>query len=496
MRSGVEREVKLEAPKGFALPDLSGAVDGLVARVAGERDLDATYYDTPDLRLARWGVSVRHRSGDGTGWTVKLPEGEAGPALVRRELTFDGAAEAIPPGVSELVRAYVRSSALTPAARVRSRRISVELVDAEGERVAEVVDDDVQTEVGPSVRRFRELEVEVDESAAPGVLEALVDALLAAGATPVADPVPKVVRALGPPAEAPPELVVPRLGPKSTAADVVRAAFIGSAIRILQHDPGVRIGDDPEDVHQARVGARRLRSDLRTFRSLLMDSWREPLEAELRWVGQELGAVRDADVLLERLRRHAAVLPERDARAVAAILRQLVRQREAARASMLEALTSERYVALLDRLVEAVQSPETLPIADKRAAPVMASLVRRPWQRLERAVKDLGDDPPDEELHQVRILAKRCRYAAEAAAGVVGTPAARLGKAVAGVQGVLGDHQDAVVAEGWLRANSRTAALVAGELIAVQRQEAAACRAAWPEAWKRAKAKRLRKWMN
>jgi len=494
VRSGVEREVKLEAPEGFALPDLSGAVDGLLARIGGERNLDATYYDTPDLRLARWGVSVRHRSGDGTGWTVKLPEGEAGPALVRRELGFDGPAGAIPAGVGELVRAYVRSSRLAPAARVRSRRTVVEIVDGEGERVAEVVDDDVHTEVGPGKRRFRELEVEVDERAGPEVLDALVGALVAAGAT-VAEPVPKVVRALGPAAEAPPELVVPRLGPKSTAADVVRAAFIGSAVRILQHDPGVRIGDDPEDVHQARVGARRLRSDLRTFRSLLVESWREPLEAELRWLGQELGAVRDADVLLERLRRDAALLPERDARAVAAILRQLVRQREAARASMLAALSSERYVALLDRLVEAVQAPQTLPVAGKRAGPVMATLAQGPWKRLQRGVKDLGDDPPDEELHQVRIYAKRARYAAEAAAGVVGKPAAAFAKAVAGLQGVLGDHQDAVVAEAWLRANSRMAALVAGELIAVQRQQAAACRAAWPEAWKRARAKRLRKWM-
>ena len=45
----------------------------------------AVYYDTADLRLARWGVSLRHRTGDGTGWTVKLPEGEDGPALVARE---------------------------------------------------------------------------------------------------------------------------------------------------------------------------------------------------------------------------------------------------------------------------------------------------------------------------------------------------------------------------------------------------------------------------
>jgi CHAD domain-containing protein len=496
MRSAIEREVKLEAPDGFVLPDLSGAVDGLLARVADERDLDAVYYDTPDLRLARWGVSVRHRSGDGSGWTVKLPEGDAGPALVRRELTFDGAPGAIPPEVAALVRGYVRSSQLSPAARVRSHRTSVELVDAEGERMAEVVDDRVRTEVGPGVNGFRELEVEVDERADPALLDGLVAALQAAGAGRVAEPVSKVVRALGAPAQAPPELVAPRLGSRASAAEVVRAALIGSALRILQHDPGVRIGDDPEDVHQARVGARRLRSDLRTFRSLLVDSWREPLEAELRWLGQRLGAVRDADVLLERLRRQAASLPERDARSVAALVRQLVRQREAARMILLQEMASDRYVALLDRLVEAVQAPETLPVADKRAAPVLSRLVRKPWRKLERGVADLGDEPPDEDLHQVRIYAKRARYAAEAAAGVIGKPAARLGKAVADVQGVLGDHQDAVVAESWLRANSRTAALVAGELIAVQRQEAAACRDAFPAAWKRARKKRLRKWMR
>jgi CHAD domain-containing protein len=496
VRSALEREVKLEAPDDFVLPDLSGAFDGVLARVASERDLDAVYYDTPDLRLARWGVSVRHRSGDGTGWTVKLPEGDAGPALLRRELSFDGAPGAVPPEVADLVRGYVRSSELSTAARVRSRRTSVELVDEEGERVAEVVDDRVETEVGPGVRRFRELEVEVAEGADPALLGALVDALRTAGAAPPGEQISKVVRALGPAAQAAPELVAPRVGPKATAAEVVRAALIGSALRILQHDPGVRIGDDPEDVHQARVGARRLRSDLRTFRSLLVDSWRKPLEEELRWLGQELGAVRDADVLLERLRRHAASVPERDARAVAALVRQLVRQREVARASLLLAMASERYVALLDRLVEAVQAPRTLPVADKRAGPVLSRLVRRPWRRLARAVADLGDDPPDEELHQVRIYAKRARYAAEAAAAVAGKPAARLGKAVADVQGVLGDHQDAVVAETWLRANSRSAALVAGELIAVQRQEAADCRAAWPAAWKRARRKRLRKWMQ
>ena len=60
---------------------------------------------------------------------------------------------------------------------------------------------------------------------------------------------------------------------------------------------------------------------------------------------------------------------------------------------------------------------------------------------------------------------------------------------------MLGDHQDAAVAEAWLRRNSRGAALVAGELVAAQRAERAALRAAWPETWRNADRKKLRTWL-
>ena len=67
------------------------------------------------------------------------------------------------------------------------------------------------------------------------------------------------------------------------------------------------------------------------------------------------------------------------------------------------------------------------------------------------AVKKLGDPPTDEDLHSVRIGAKRCRYAAEAVAPTIGKRARTFARAAADLQQVLGDHHDAVVAEGWLR---------------------------------------------
>jgi len=493
-----EREAKLGAGLGFALPDLSSVVGGASCLPLPPRTLDAVYYDTRDARLARWGITVRHRTGDGDGWTVKLPEGDDGPALVRRELTFAAPAGAVPAEVASLVRAYARREPLVPIARLRTRRTGVELVDAEGRRLAEVVDDEVSVYDGRRLAaRFRELEVELDGDAPSEVLPCIVAALRDAGAG-ITEQVPKLSRALGAPASQAPELAPVELSGRATVADAVRNALIASTVRILRHDPGIRIGDDPEDVHQARVGARRLRSDLQTFASVLEPGWVRDVRAELRWLGGVLGGVRDTDVLLERLRRQAGSLAEHDAAGVAALLRRLAQQREAARTSLLDALSSERYVTLLETLIEAARSPVTLAGADAPAVDVLPALAARPLKKLRAAAKALGNEPTDDELHSLRIRAKRCRYAAEAVAPVVGKPARRFAAAVAELQTVLGDHQDAVVAESWLRREAAEGAvpeLVAGELIALQRVEAAACRRAWPDVWKRARKKRLRQWL-
>jgi CHAD domain-containing protein len=263
----------------------------------------------------------------------------------------------------------------------------------------------------------------------------------------------------------------------------------------------VRLGDDPEDVHQARVGTRRLRSDLRTFRSLVDSGWAGPLRDELSWLADLLGGVRDADVLAERLRRQVDELPEVDAAGFAPVLLRLSQEREAARAVLLVALRSDRYLTLLERLVAAASEPQLVEkAASEPARDVLPGLVARPWRSLRKAVKALPSKPPDEALHQVRIRAKRARYAAEAANPVFGNKSARFAKAVAGVQGVLGDQHDAVVAEGWLRdhvpGTELGQALVVGELVAVQRAEAAACRKAWRKAWKEADGKKLRRWLE
>ena len=503
MKEQLEREVKLGVWPGFELPALEDLSDGLQPTAAKTRRLEATYYDTPDARLARAGASLRYRSGDGTGWTLKLPDGD-GPsddgALSRRELTFPGDGKSVPVAVEGLLTAWVRTSSLVPIARLSTQRRAVQLVDGEGNALAEVVDDEVSVLHGRRVAaRFREVEAEISPEAPDALLPELVARLRAAGAGPP-DPTSKVRRALGPLAAGPPELAPVELGSRPSAGDVVRAAMTSSVLRLLEHDLGVRLGEAPEDIHQARVATRRLRSDLRTYGDLLEPEWAEGLRAALKDVADDLGAVHDADVLLARLRSRLPRLREDDRSAAEGLVATLEGERNGHRKALLDLLAGDSYRALLDRLVEGARAPQLSALAAEPAATVLPELARKPWQKLRDAAAAVEPGGPDEELHQVRIRAKRARYAAEVAAQSVGRPASQFAKAAAGLQDELGGLQDAVVTEAWLRSAAegarRPAVLAAGQLIAMERAEAERARAAWRNAWNGVRKPAMRAWLK
>ena len=329
--------------------------------------------------------------------------------------------------------------------------------------------------------------------------EELTERLRRAGVT-TPESTPGYARAVGPRASQPREVLVPRLASGATAGEVVRRAIAASVVRLTQHDTVMRLDTSPKGVHQARVATRRLRSDLRTFRPLLEEEWASSLRDELGWLARLLGVVRDGDVMLERIHRHAAQLPEVDGRGAAAVVATLEAARGEDHARLLETLQGERYLALLDRLISAASAPAMLLEADLPAATVLPRLVRRRWRGLARRVKTLGDSPTDEELHAVRIEAKRVRYAAEAAAPLLGRRARVFARAAAALQGVLGDLNDAVVAERWLRGwagehRSTPAAFAAGELAGLEHAAARETRARWRKAWKELSSARLRSWM-
>jgi CHAD domain-containing protein len=498
----LESEVKLGAGPAFHLPDLNGVLDGVAVTPPEAVRLETVYYDTPDLRLARWGVSLRHRAGE--GWTLKLPPATAagspqGALLERDELVFQGGAKKPPQAAVDIVRAYVRKAELVPVARLSTVRRRVRLVDAAGARVAEVVDDEVSVRDGRRVAaRFREIEVEVmaQPDGANGIVDPIVLRLRSAGAG-APDPTPKHIRALGPRALEPPEVAAQPVDADSPARDVIKHVFAESIASLMKHDPLVRTSGDPEAVHQARVATRKLRSHLRTFGPLLDPEWTEPLRSELGWLAMGLGAVRDREVLLERLRERAKTLPPSDLRSAGSLLHTLEEEIETLRTKLMAELSSLRYIDLLDRLVIAAHAPATLPEADEPASKVLPPMAAGPWRRLRSAVKQLPETPTDPELHRIRILAKRARYAAEAVAPVAGKAAEAFARAAAKLQTILGEHQDSVTAQAWLRSAriSGRRAFVAGELIAMEHVAADDARSRWLKIWKALDQKSLRTWM-
>ena len=141
----------------------------------------------------------------------------------------------------------------------------------------------------------------------------------------------------------------------------------------------------------------------------------------------------------------------------------------------------------------------------------MPSLAKQQWRSTVKAVGRLGNQPADEQLHQVRIRAKRLRYMAEVAAPVIRRPedrraASATARAATALQDVLGELHDAVVSEQWLRdaasrrpARAKAEALVAtgvaaGQLIAAARDRQRAQRLAWTGAWDRLDRKKLLRW--
>ncbi len=523
-RTHREVERKLRVHGLYRLPDLAVSVPDVVVAVHEQPTIDhtAVYYDTGDLRLARSRITLRRREGGvDDGWHLKLPgePGQPGTAdgTVRDEVQLPLTDAATPPtALTDLVLAITRGVDVEPVATLRTERRPYLVLGADEHLVAEVTDDTVSVLDGPHVAaRFRELEVETRDGS-DDEIAAVVAALVESGAIEGGLP-SKAVRALGPAATAPPDVpaakTVGAVGPKEPAGNAVRAHLARNATAFLAQDVRVRRGL-PDSVHQLRVAARRLRSGLKVFGPLVDPEWADRLRSELAWVAAEAGQVRDLEVLEERLLRDLGDLPaelphpapdpttghpvhsppdvtdRRDVAAAQDVVRKVFdAQMPAARAELATAMSSPRYVALLDLLVDGARHPVLTEEAERPAAEVLPPLMTKAWHRLAKDVKGLRQDGTDDSWHETRIAAKRARYAAEALTPVFGHVAKTLAKDLERVTELLGEHQDAVIAGRTARelATGRrvtgTTGFVLGLLHAAERDMVTGARAQFAEVW-------------
>jgi CHAD domain-containing protein len=249
----------------------------------------------------------------------------------------------------------------------------------------------------------------------------------------------------------------------------LRDAFQAQAVEIRARAPEVQLDADPEELHKLRVAIRRMRALLRASRPFIEDPRGERLRRRLGDLGRLLGPARDADVFTAYLRDATVDLDE--GTATPRLLAAAAAERRAAYADARRALDGQSFKRLLRDLDAFAATVEI------HAGASPNGLVQSESKKLRKAMRDIESD---EALHSARVHAKRLRYAAE----VVGDD-----KVVARAkdfQDVVGEHQDAVVAEARLRALAKpSTALLVGRLIERQESRRTDARRNVPKAWKR-----------
>ncbi len=477
------------------------------------------YYDTDDWRLHRAGYALRlRRIGQELEATLKQITAPRAGRHSRRELTelVDAAGAAGPQKpprsaldhlegpLAERIHAVAGTRAVRPIVALRTRRRR-QAIQRDGHVVGELAVDVTSVAVeGTSVpARFHRVEVEVAPAVGPPRLEPLVEALQQSGALSPTDRT-KLEEALhlrGVKPSAIPDLGSRAIDDSMRTGDVALASLRRSFEQLLQHEPGTRLGDDPEALHQMRVATRRLRATLVLFAPAL-PARAQALGATLGWLAGVLGDVRDVDVQLERLAGWRKEMDARDAHALDSVAAVLRRRRIVGRRRLLRALDSGRYERLLARFSALLRGPA--PRSGPARAAIVATApawIRRRMRKVRKAGDALTPTAPATAYHALRIRCKKLRYALEAHVDVYGKPSRRLLAAVVRLQKLLGEHQDAEVASIDLRALcdrrgiglSRDAIFVIGKIAAryereaqrLRRRFAKRYRAATRRRWKR-----------
>jgi len=212
---------------------------------------------------------------------------------------------------------------------------------------------------------------------------------------------------------------------------------------MLAKEPGTRLGDDVEELHDMRVASRRMRAALSLFSDTLPAA-ATGLREELAWVGREIGVVRDLDVQLQRLDAVIEALPESSREPLGHLRALLAEERLEARRQMLAALDSPRYdrfvrrFGALLRTRSGTRTPAALAVAP--------DLLDRRYRSVRKAARRIGPDAEPEAYHRLRIAGKRLRYALEFLSPVYPGATKRLIRRTVAVQDLLGAYQDAGVA--------------------------------------------------
>ncbi len=435
-----------------------GTIGGLVLEPRTTQQIFDTYLDTDDWRIHRAGFALRIRSESGKAEaTLKSLKSASAEVADRRELSEtleDSASESLRQSngpVGTRVHAVSGSHALLPLFEVRTsrQRFAVRRQD-EAEQLGEIALDEtvISRPHGEPQTSMQRVEVEaLTEAHAP--LQSLVKtlrsdcALEAASDTKYSRGLQSVGLAPGPAPEFAPTAV-------DASMSIVEVA-LANLRRYLSawylHEPGARLGDNPEELHDLRVAGRRVDALLRQFRLSLPTPYLE-IRPTLKKILRALGEARDLDVALGELQTFGRDLPKSERESIEPLKRHLESERSRARARMLNVLDSISVQKDLQNLASLLAAPSAASqqASPDRALSVAPEWIRRRYRKIRKAADLLTPDSSTEAYHEVRGQVKKLRYALEAVAVIYGKPADEMLRALRRWQERLGVQQDTAVA--------------------------------------------------
>ncbi|MFZ0501782.1 MAG: CHAD domain-containing protein [Steroidobacteraceae bacterium] len=441
-------------------------LDHLSIRPLPARQIHDTYLDTEDWRLFRAGFALRVRDQAGhLEATLKELHSAREDVADRREIT-EGLSQA---GVKALAQATgpvgrrVRDVAgvkpLRPLFEVRTSRQRFAVRNGKPDAaIGEIALDEARFSRRGRYRRpmvLTRVELEaVGHDSVP--LEQLADRLRTecglSRATENKFAVGLRSASLVPPRGAGPDRE-PGLAPAVMDTSTRATDFAATALRRLHqewqaNEPSARLGEGPEPLHRLRVTARRMDTILSLFRAHLPAGVRNSRQI-LKDLLEALGLVRDADIRLEAASSFRSSLPEGERGRFDAVLQYLRSERVRARSIMLRALDAKRARDWLDTLPDqlAKTPPATSSASSRNAAAltVVPDLIRKRYRKLRKFARRLTAESSMTEFHEVRVRAKKLRYALEVIAPTYAKPASRMLAALHKLQSRLGMQHDAEV---------------------------------------------------
>ncbi len=218
--------------------------------------------------------------------------------------------------------------------------------------------------------------------------------------------------------------------------------------QLTEHLGGIRLGQDIEAIHHARVASRRLCAALDMFDVCWKRKQVKEWKKQIRQLARSLGEARDHDVLIEFLVSSLATVADRIlVPGIACLLNHVERQRLWLQPRVLKAIDQFEVHGTMKAMQDACRSfledagdkPLT---AGKHAHNQAGKSVRKGFKQLVEEAAGLADPEKYERHHAMRIAAKRLRYTLELARPVYASNLVEIGDTVKKLQTLLGEIHD------------------------------------------------------